>query len=723
MALGGRRAGYRTSFGPGWSPQLTGGHRHVMLRRRRRRRAHLPEEAWRRSLALTLSVVMGAAVIMAAGQALPSTARLTAAQARESLVERSIDLPKSGPLDAGLPQTATILARDGSVLAEVNDLRFGRRQSVPLAAISPYLVDATLAAEDRRFYEHQGVDFFGLARAIGQNAGSEGVASGASTLEMQLVRNLFLPDERTEQTLGRKLKEAAAAMQLVQRFPKDQLLEAYLNTVFYANQAYGAEAAAQRYFGKAARDLALPEAALLAGIPQSPVALDPIRQYAAAKARQEHVLDLMELAGSITPDEAAAAKAAPLRLKDAPSIPVRAPHWVNYIRDRARERFGPELLFTAGLRIQTSIDPGLEELAEQIVAQNEATRRSAGANNTAVVVIDPASGEVLAMVGSKNFFDDSIAGQVNVATAVRQPGSSIKPLVYLAGFERGLNPAVEVIDAPTSFSSPPPQPPYVPRNYEDKYYGRVSLRDALGNSLNVPAVKVLKFIGVPALQDMARRLGISTLDAWDPRWLSVTLGGGEVRLLELTGAYAAIAREGYYRPVEPFLTVETARGDPIYRASADNVGRQVVDPRVAYQLLSVMGDAGARLVTFGPNTPLNLNRPHMVKTGTTDDYRDTWTIGCLPQVCVGVWMGNTDNRPMSRTSSSLTAGRIWVDLIQALIARNDYPPTSFPRPEGVLVKRVPNTSAARPGLPDREEVFVQGQERIFQLELDWQRPD
>ena len=666
---------------------------------------------------------MVSAVLMAACQALPSTARLTAGQARESLIERSISLPISGPLDTGLPQTATILARDGSVLAEINDLRFGRRQSLPLATISPYLVKATLAAEDRRFYEHQGVDFFGLARAIGQNAGSEGVASGASTLEMQLVRNLFLTDERTEQTLGRKLKEAAAAMQLVQRFSKSELLEAYLNTVFYANQAYGAEAAAQRYFGKSARELTLPEAALLAGIPQSPVAHDPLRHYVWAKQRQEHVLELMEMAGYVSSEEATAARAATLHFKDPPPIPVRAPHWVNYIRDLARERFGPELLFTGGLRIQTTIDLGIQELAEQIVTQNEPLRQQARANNSAVVVIEPGTGEVLAMVGSKNFFDDSVAGQVNVATSVRQPGSSIKPLVFLAGFERGLNPSVEVNDTLTPFSSPPPQPPYLPRNYEDKYYGQVSLRDALGNSLNVPAVKVLKYVGVPALQDLARRLGITSLGTWDPRWLSVTLGGGEVRLLELTGAYATIAREGYHRPVESFTMVETARGDLIYRASADTVGRQVIDPRVAYQLLHVMGDSGARLVTFGPNTPLNLNRPHMLKTGTTDDYRDTWTIGCVPQVCVGVWMGNTDNRPMVKTSSSMTAGKIWVDLMQALAERKGWAPDSFPRPDGVVVKRVPNASGARPDVADREEVFLQGQERTFTLDMDWKRPD
>ena len=213
------------------------------------------------------------------------------------------------------------------------------------------------------------------------------------------------------------------------------------------------------------------------------------------------------------------------------------------------------------------------------------------------------------------------------------------------------------MDARTEFSAPAGQPPYRPENYENKYYGRTTLRDALGNSLNVPAVKVLKYVGVPAVQDLARRLGITTLDNWDPRWLSLTLGGGEVRLLELTGAYATVARGGRHLPVESLLDVTTSRGLELHRAGDGQGGQQVVDPKSAYQLLHVLGDPGARLATFGPNTPLNLDRPHMVKTGTTDDYRDTWTIGCVPQVCVGVWMGNTNNDPMVKVSSSLTAGQ------------------------------------------------------------------
>jgi len=263
----------------------------------------------------------------------------------------------------------------------------------------------------------------------------------------------------------------------------------------------------------------------------------------------------------------------------------------------------------------------------------------------------------------------------------------------------------------------------LPENYENQYYGRTTLRDSLGNSLNIPAVKVLKHVGVPAVQDLARRLGITTLDTWDPRWLSLTLGGGEVRLLELTGAYATVAREGRALPVESLLDVTTSRGEQLYRASDGQGGQQVVDPRITYQLLHVMGDSGARLVTFGPNTPLNLDRPHMVKTGTTDDYRDTWTIGCVPQICVGVWMGNTNNAPMQKVSSSLTAGKVWVEMMRALIERNTWPPEPWPRPEGIIVTRIPNVGGTRPGQSDHEEVFLDGQEQRGTLEMDWTRPD
>ncbi|MPZ13929.1 MAG: penicillin-binding protein [Chloroflexi bacterium] len=675
--------------------------------------------------ALAVGLALASLAVVVAGACVGSamTSRAATDQARAILSEPAVVFPAAGPLDAGLPQTATISARDGTVLSEINDVHFGRRTSVALSDVSPYLIRATLAAEDRSFFQHEGVDTRGVLRAITQNLTGDGILSGASTLEMQLVRNLFLQDERTEQTLSRKLTEAIGAMQLDERFTKEELLESYLNTIFYGNRAYGAEAATQQYFGKPARDLTLPEAALLAGIPQRPVTYDPVLHLDKAKARQEHVLDLMVEAASVTAEEAAAAKDERIAIRQPAPLPTRAPHWVNYVRELARERFGPELLFTGGLQIQSTIDLGIQELAERIVAQNESVRQLARADNTAMVIIEPSTGQILAMVGSKSFSDQSIDGQVNVTTAGRQPGSAIKPLVYLAGFEKGLNPAIEVVDEPTAFSAPPGQPSYRPENWENRYYGRVTLRDALGNSLNIPAVKVLKYVGVPALLDLTRRLGITTLDDWDSRWLSLTLGGGEVPLLELTDAYATIARGGTRLPLEPFLKVETVRGALTYEGPSAPEGEQVVDPRNAYQLLHMMGDTGARQVTFGPSSPINLGRPHMVKTGTTDDYRDTWTIGCVPQMCVGVWMGNTDNDPMVNVSSSLTAGKVWVDMMNALIAQYRWAPEDFPRPTGVVVSQIPNVGRTRPGSSRHEDVFLEGRQDRFPLEMDWRQPD
>ncbi len=615
-----------------------------------------------------------------------------------------------------------IMARDGSTLAEINDVQYGRRLVVPLTQMSPYLVLATVAAEDRRFFNHTGVDPIGFLRALVQNATSDGLASGASTLEMQLIRNLYMPDEKLEQTLSRKVREAVAAQQLDERASKAEVIETYLNSVYYGNQAYGAEAAAQRYFGKSAKSLSIAEAALLAGLPQSPTAYDPLVRFDQAKKRQAHVIELMQQAEFLTPEQAQMAVSARIEL-DEPVMPeTRFQHWVNYIADMSRSRFGPDALYTSGLRINTTLDPVVQSIAEDIVARNEDVRIQAKANNSAMVVIDPTTSQVLAMVGSKNFWDQSVAGQVNVAIAGRQPGSSIKPLVFLTGFEKGLTPAVETADRITEFSAPLGQPPYMPKNYEDKYYGQVTLRDALGNSLNVPAVKVLKYVGVPAFKDLADRFGITTLDGWDPQWLSLTLGGGEVRLVELTNAYAAISRLGAYKPVESLLGVQSSRGDVFYSGLDTRESRQIVDPRIAYQLLHVMGDSGARQVTFGAQSPLNLARPHMMKTGTTDDYRDTWTIGCLPQVCVGVWMGNTNNEPMQKLSSSLTAGKIWVETVQTLADHFNYSPIPFEQPDGIVVTRIPNVGGTRPGSPDHEEVFLAEQSGRGLLDMNWMAP-
>jgi penicillin-binding protein 1C len=693
------------------------------IRQNVKRRAEQPRQVHPFLLAIVLHTAILGILLFVTCAALPAGAALMVLEAQGWMTENTIELPQAGRLDRGLPQTARISSRDGTVLAEIDDVRYGRRTYVPLSEMAPALVQATMATEDRRYYSHPGVDPVGLARALGSNAESGSAAQGGSTIEMQLTRNLFLTDERTERTLARKVKEALAAVELDKRYSKDELIEAYLNVVFYGNRAFGAEAASQIYFGRSARELSLPEASLLAGLPQSPSRYDPLRHLDAAKDRQRAVLRRMVEADLISAEAAFQALNTPLTFRSPEPIPLRAPHWVNYIRELARAQFGPDELFTGGLQIRTTIDLEIQELAEQIVERNEGIRQTARANNTAMVVIEPSSGQVLAMVGSKDFHDLSIAGQFNVATSVRQPGSSIKPLVFLSGFEHGLNPAVMVQDQPTLFSAPLGQPHYNPENYEKKYFGRIGLRESLGNSLNVPSVKVLKFVGVPEFRDLARRLGISTLDNWSSEWLSLTLGGGEVRLLELTGAYATLARGGSHVPIESFLEVTTTAYETRYTTHGGFGGQQVVDPRYVYQLLHVMGDPGARLATFGPNTPLNLDRPHMVKTGTTDDYRDTWTIGCIPQVCVGVWMGNTNNDPMVKVSSSLTAGKVWVEMVQALAERKRWPPEPWARPDGLIVRQIPSAGGTRGGQSVYEEVFLEGHEERFVLEMDWTRPD
>jgi penicillin-binding protein 1C len=699
-------------------------HRSLVLTKNRQILHRYDGPRWARNVfaAMFTLLVIGSLIVGCGASFVTANAAVNYGE--RALNQNTISLPSLVPLDTGIPQTATITASDGTILAQINDRRLGERRAVTLKEIAPELALATIAVEDRRFYNHPGVDAPGMLRALTQNFDSDGAGmQGASTLEMQLVRNLFLTDERSEQTLSRKIKEAKAAVELDKYYSKEEILQTYLNVVYYGNQAYGAEAAAQTYFARSARDLTLAQSALLAGLPNAPSTLDPYRNPAGARERQERILGLMVEATFITQQQADEALQERLVYRASPVNTTIAPHWVNYVQGAIRERFGPDALYTAGLRIETTIDMEVQAMAEKIVADAEPVRRLARANNSSMVVIDPRNGHLLAMVGSKNFWDNSIDGQVNLAVAGRQPGSSIKPLVYMTSFEHGLNPATELDDRITAFSAPPGQPPYMPRNYEDKYYGRTTIRDAIGNSLNVPAVKVLKYIGVPAFKDMADRLGVRTLDDWDPRWLSLTLGGGEVRLVEMVGAYATIAREGRYLPIEPLKLVETARGEVLHKASANPEGTQVVDPRIAYQMLHIMGDPSARLVTFGAASPLNLRQPHMVKTGTTDDYHDTWTIGCVPQVCVGVWMGNTQNQPMVKVSSSLTAGKMWVDMIGALTDKFHYEPEAWPVPDGIVFKRIPNVGGTRPGQRDHEEAFIEGHEERGFLNMNWQQPD
>lgn len=617
--------------------------------------------------------------------------------------------------------SSKIYARDGSLLYEVVDPHGGRRTYVPLDRISPYLIQATIATEDADFYRHPGFDPVALLKAIYRNLRAGEVVSGASTIPQQLVRTLLLPEERFERSAWRKIKEIVLAYEIVRRYPRNTILEIYLNEVYYGNLAYGIEAAAETYFGVTAAELSLAQASFLAGLPQSPATYDVFAGgRERALARQKDVLRLMVKEGYITQAQADAAAAEMAAYEFRPPIPqdkIPAPHFVMYVRQLVEEMYGPEVLYRgSGLRIYTTLDTRLQSLAEQIVAQHVAALRDQHVTDGALVAIDPSTGYILAMVGSADFYNEEIDGQVNVALALRQPGSAIKPLTYVAAFERGWTPATLIWDLPTAFPDGV-NPPYVPRNYDGRFHGPVLVRSALANSYNVPAVKALQFIGIPALKEMAARLGITTLTRED-YGLSLTLGGGEVKLLELTAAYAVFANNGVRVPPTPFLRIEDNQGRVLLDNSQPQ-GQQVIRAEHAYLITSILSDRQARCPAFGCPNALELSRPAAAKTGTTNDYRDSWTIGYTPDLVVGVWVGNADNSEMDRVAGSMGAAPIWHDFMEA--ALRDKPVRDFPRPPGIVEMEICADSGTQPSpyCPRRKKEIFAADQPPLGPEHDW----
>jgi len=507
--------------------------------------------------------------------------------------------------------TTQIYDRHGQLLYEVIDPHAGKHTPLPLADIPLILQQATIATEDASFYTNPGVDLRAILRAVWINLRGGEVLSGGSTITQQLARNLLLsPQERYQRTLARKLRESILAWYLARRYSKDEILELYLNETYYGNFAYGVEAAAQAYFGKSTAELDLAEAALIAGLPQAPSAYNPLVDPQAARARQAVVLNLMVKAGYITPQEAALAKAEPLHFAASP-FPIRAPHFVMYVRELLEQEFGLGML-PRGLRVYTTLDLDWQEMAQAVVRRHLAdlANRREGPDphlsDAALVALDPHTGEVLVMLGSPDYFDPAIDGAVNVALMPRQPGSAIKPLTYAAAFDptrpQPYTPATLIADVRTAFLTKEGQP-YVPVNYDFTYHGPVLARRALACSYNLPAVKVLQQVGVDQMAGLARRLGITTFTDMERFGLALTLGGGEVRLLELTAAYAAFANEG--RRVTPvaITRVEDAQGR-VLRRWRPELGEQVLDPRVAYLITDILSDDWARMPAFGEGSVL-----------------------------------------------------------------------------------------------------------------------
>jgi 1A family penicillin-binding protein len=617
----------------------------------------------------------------------------------------AVDLPAPDQLyERAAASSTRIYDRHGRLLYEILDPHRGAHTPTSLAAIPTACIQATIATEDASFYRNPGVDAWAILRALWINVQGGEILSGGSTITQQLARNLLLsPEERSDVSLERKLREAILAWRLARNYSKDEILTLYLNETYYGNLAYGIEAAAGTYFAKSAAELDLAECAVLAGLPQSPAHYNPLESPKAAKARQGTVLGLMVKQHYISQEEADLAAAEKLGLASVP-FPIEAPHFVMYVRGQLEREFGLEAIYRQGLQVYTTLDLDAQKAAERIVryrleqlADTRDGQPPRNIRNAAVVMMDPHTGEVLAMVGSPDYFDPRIDGAVNATTATRQPGSSIKPITYAAAFDpnrpQPLTAATMVMDVRTAFVTREGAP-YVPQNYDRQWHGPVLLRQALASSYNLVAVKVLDYVGIEAMTDLARSLGITTFDDVDRFGLALTLGGGEVRLLELTAAYSAFANGGYQVEPVTITRVEDSQGR-ILKTWSGQPGPKVMDERVAYLITDILSDNFARASAFGEGSPLHLLRPAAAKTGTTTDWRDNWTVGYTPDLAVGVWAGNADNEPMRHVTGVMGAAPIWHDVMETML--RGRPVREFPEPPGIVRAEVCADSGLLPG--------------------------
>ncbi len=536
------------------------------------------------------------------------------------------------------------------------------RKVIPHDAMPMSMRQATIAAEDDRFYYHIGIDPLGILRSLKKNIEVGGRAQGGSTITQQLVRNTFLTREKT---IKRKFLEIVLAIKIERHYTKDDILDYYLNEVPYGSNAYGIQSASEIFFSKNASELTLDEAALLASLPKATTFYSPYgNNKEALIARQRAIITRLGSLGYYdkkTVDEALATDTLSKLVEFREDID--APHFVFYVREQLEQLYGSDTVERGGLKVYTTLDYAMQKRAEEDVVAYGPKLPSHGASNAAMVAVKPATGEVLAMVGSLDYFDKKNDGEVNVALRLRQPGSSFKPIVYAAGFEKGYQPETLLYDVPTNFGPDGTGKEYRPQNYNLRYNGLVPVRKALAGSLNVPAVKMLYLVGVDNAIDFAEKLGITTFTQRKRYGLSLVLGGGEVKLLEETAAFGVFANDGVRAPVHGIARVVDASGKEIYTAQQPD---RVVDEEVARKINSILSDNDARKFIFGSNPSLTFNEKKVaVKTGTTQDFRDAWTVGYTPEIAVGVWVGNNDNRQMrDGADGSFVAAPLWRTFIE-----------------------------------------------------------
>ncbi|MCL5438817.1 MAG: PBP1A family penicillin-binding protein [Patescibacteria group bacterium] len=632
------------------------------------------------------------------------------------------DLPTPGKLSASnFSKSTRIFDRNGIVLYDIYENQ--NRAYVALNDIPKTLQQATIAVEDKDFYKNQGFSISGYLRAARDFLLFRRV-TGASTLTQQLVKNTLLTSERT---IPRKIKEFMLAIQVDQKYNKDQILELYLNAAPYGGSMVGVEVASENYFGKKAKDLDLVESAVLAGMPQLPSYYSPYGSHPKAYMdRTKQVLRRMKEDGYITKrQEEDAVKALPYVKFLEQTASIKAPHFSFYVKDQLVKQFGEDYVENGGLQVTTTLNYKLQEQAEKIVKEEVANARYLNVENGASVVLDPKTGQILVMVGSKDFFAKEteisktetapFEGQFNVITqGIRQPGSAIKPVTYATALSKGYTAATLLMDVKTVFPNQGGKD-YIPQNYDGKFHGPLQLRSALASSINIPAVKLLALVGLKDMLTTASNMGLTTLAPTDENikrfGLSLTLGGGEVKPLDLAAAYTAFANGGYEAEPASILKVTDYKGKVLYE-NKEVQKKRVLSSEVAFIISQMLLDNNARLLTFGENSYLNINgKPIAVKTGTTDDKRDNWTVGWTPNILVLTWVGNNDNSPMGNIASGVTgAAPIWRRIIME--ALKNFPSTDFEKPDNVVSLTIDAYGGGAPvdGKPTRSEYFIKGTE-------------
>lgn len=613
------------------------------------------------------------------------------------------ELPSPYSLSLNLiPKTTKIFDRNNNLLYEIYINQ--NRTIVNLSEIPKFLKDATIAIEDKNFYNHPGFDVKGIGRALVANIKNRAFLQGGSTITQQLVKSAYLTPEVT---LSRKVKEIVLAFLTEKVYSKDKILELYFNFVPYGGTAWGVQAASKVYFDKNVAQLDLAESAFLAGLPKAPTIYSPYHGNL-WKERQKEVLDAMVRLGYISKIQAEEAFAKELVFKPL-QTPIKAPHFVMYIRDLLIQKYGLSEVERGGLKVKTTLDINLQEMAEKIVSDEVDSNLSLNIKNGAAVISDPSNGDILAMVGNKNYFDKENGGNVNIATSLRQPGSSIKIVTYALALLRGFTESTSLDDSPLTINLP--EGAYAPVNYDGKFHGRLQLRYAFANSLNIPAVRVAQRLGVDNIVRFGKEMGISSWGSSNKYGYSITLGGADVTMLDMATVYGVIANGGKMVPLDPVLEILDFAGKPVYKKEPTE--KQIVDEGVSFIVSDILADNNARSLEFGLNSPLKIDGHRVsVKTGTSDNKRDNWTIGYAQNFVVAAWVGNNDNTPMSQNLASGITGAapIWNKIMKNLLFDKKDEPIIIP---GNVIKK---------NCLGREAYFIKGTENSIRCVLPTPTP-